>query len=80
MKILQKLKKRLVIFTQGIFPPILKKIRTLVDELQMLTDGPTDRPTTRHGNRSSGPKNYTAHPHDLVHVPAKFRENTAMRF
>ena len=25
-------------------------------------------------------KNYTAHPHDLVHVPATFRENTAMRF
>ena len=25
-------------------------------------------------------KNYTAHPHHLVHVPAKFRENTAMRF
>ena len=25
-------------------------------------------------------KNYTAHPQDLVHVPAKFRENTAMRF
>ena len=25
-------------------------------------------------------KNYTAHPHDLVYVPAKFRENTAMRF
>ena len=25
-------------------------------------------------------KNYTAHPHDLVHVPAKFRENTTMRF
>ena len=25
-------------------------------------------------------KNYTAHPHDLVHVSAKFRENTAMRF
>ena len=25
-------------------------------------------------------KNYTAHPHDMVHVPAKFRENTAMRF
>ena len=27
-------------------------------------------------------KNYTAvtaHPHDLVHIPAKFRENTAMR-
>ena len=24
-------------------------------------------------------KNYTAHPHHLVHVPAKFRENTAMR-
>ena len=60
LKILQKLKKRLVIFTQGIFPPILKKIWTLVAELQMLTDGqtdrPTDRPTTRHGNRSSGPK------------------------
>ena len=25
-------------------------------------------------------KNYTAHPHDLVHVPAKFWEITAMRF
>ena len=25
-------------------------------------------------------KNYTAHPHDMVHVPAKFRENTSMRF
>ena len=25
-------------------------------------------------------KNYTAHPHDMVHVPAKFRENTAMSF
>ena len=25
-------------------------------------------------------KNYTAHPHHLVHVPAKFWENTAMRF
>ena len=25
-------------------------------------------------------KYYTAHPHDLVHIPAKFRENTAMRF
>ena len=25
-------------------------------------------------------KNYTAHPHDMVHVPAKFRENTLMRF
>ena len=25
-------------------------------------------------------KNYTAHPHDMVHVPAKFRENTAMGF
>ena len=25
-------------------------------------------------------KNYTAHPHEMVHVPAKFRENTAMRF
>ena len=21
-------------------------------------------------------KNYTAHPHDMVHAPAKFRENT----
>ena len=25
-------------------------------------------------------KNYTAHPHDIVHIPAKFRENTSMRF
>ena len=25
-------------------------------------------------------KNYTAHPHDLVHIPAKFRENTSMPF
>ena len=25
-------------------------------------------------------KNYTAYPHDMVHVPAKFRENTSMRF
>ena len=25
-------------------------------------------------------KNYTAHPHDMVHVPAKFWENTSMRF
>ena len=25
-------------------------------------------------------KNYTVHPHDMVHVPAKFRENTSMRF
>ena len=25
-------------------------------------------------------KNYTAHPHDMVHVPAKFRENTSMSF
>ena len=25
-------------------------------------------------------KNYTAHPHDMVHITAKFRENTAMRF
>ena len=24
-------------------------------------------------------KNYTAHGHDIVHIPAKFRENTAMR-
>ena len=40
----------------------MKTIRTLVAELQVLTDGQTDRqtdrhrPTTRHGNRSSGPK------------------------
>ena len=25
-------------------------------------------------------KNYTAHPHDMVHVPAKFGENTSMPF
>ena len=25
-------------------------------------------------------KNYTAHPHDKVHIPAKFQENTSMRF
>ena len=25
-------------------------------------------------------KNYTAHPHDLVHVPAKFRENTFLSY
>ena len=25
-------------------------------------------------------KNYTAHPHDMVHIPAKFRENTSMLF
>ena len=25
-------------------------------------------------------KTYTAHPHDMVHVPAKFREYTSMRF
>ena len=25
-------------------------------------------------------KNYTAHPHDMVHIPAKFWENTSMRF
>ena len=43
MKILQKRKKGLEIFTQGIFPPILKKMRKLVAELQVLTDGPTDR-------------------------------------
>ena len=24
--------------------------------------------------------NYTAHPHDMVHIPAKFRENISMRF
>ena len=44
-KILQKTKKRLVIFTQGIFLPILKKIRKLIAELQVLPDGRTDRPT-----------------------------------
>ena len=36
-----------------------KKSKTLVAELEVLTDGQTDRqtdrPTTRHGNRSSGP-------------------------
>ena len=36
-------KKRLEIFTQGIFPPILKKIQILVAELGV--DGRTDRPT-----------------------------------
>ena len=25
-------------------------------------------------------KNYTAHPHDMVHIPAKFGENTSMHF
>ena len=25
-------------------------------------------------------KNYTAHPHDMVHIPAKFWENPSMRF
>ena len=25
-------------------------------------------------------KNYTAHSHDMVHIPAKFQENTSMRF
>ena len=25
-------------------------------------------------------KNYTAHPHDMVHVPAKFWENISVRF
>ena len=43
LKILQKRIKGLEIFTQGIFPPIFKKIRKLVAELQVLTDGPTDR-------------------------------------
>ena len=51
MKILQKRKKRLVIFTQGIFPPILKKIQTLVAELQVLTDRQTDRQTDRPTDR-----------------------------
>ena len=46
-KILQKRKQFLVIVTQGIFPPIWKTIRILVAELQMLTDGWTDRPTDR---------------------------------
>ena len=52
-----------------------------------VTDGWTDRrmggvaislvpgPTT-----PTGDKNYTAHPHDMVHVPVKFLENTAMSF
>ena len=69
-------KTRLEIFTQGIFPPILKKIRTLVVELQVLT---ADGRTTRHSKRSSGPKNHTAYPHDMLHGPAKFQGNTAMR-
>ena len=46
-KILQKRKKCLVIFSQGIFPPILKKIQTLVAELQVLPDRQTDRQTDR---------------------------------
>ena len=25
-------------------------------------------------------KKYTAHPHDMVHKPAKYSENTPMRF
>ena len=50
------------------------------------TDGRTDRQTDGQTNLIVGlvtrnpPKNYTAHPHDMVHVPAKFRENTSMRF
>ena len=48
-EILQKRKKRLDVFSQGIFLPILKKIQTLVAELQVLTDRQTDRPMTRHG-------------------------------
>ena len=35
---------------------------------------------TKFKQHSINIKNYTAHPHDLVHVPAKFRENTSMRF
>ena len=38
-------------------PTNFEKTTTLVAELEVLTDGQTDRPTTRHGNRSSGPKN-----------------------
>ena len=30
--------------------------------------------------RSINIKNYTAHPHDMVHIPAKFWENISMRF
>ena len=58
------------------------------------TDGQTDRQTDRRTRQSNSRvgytqpaqqhsiniKNYTAHPHDLVHVPAKFRENASMRF
>ena len=40
-----KTKKRSRDIHQGIFPLILKKIRKLVAELQVLTDRLTDRPT-----------------------------------
>ena len=40
-------------------PTDFEKIQTLVGELQVLTDRQTDQPTTRDGNRSSGPKNKT---------------------
>ena len=33
---------------------------------------------TKFKQHSINIKNYTAHPHDMVHVPAKFWENTAM--
>ena len=35
---------------------------------------------TRTASPWRGTKIHTAHPQDMVHVPAKFRENTAMRF
>ena len=43
------------IFTQGILPPILKKFRTLVAELQVLTDRQTDQPTDRRRATAIGP-------------------------
>ena len=52
-----KLKKSRDIHPRNI-PTNFEKIQTLVAELEVLTDGRTDPPTTRHGNRSSGPKNY----------------------
>ena len=49
--------------------------------------GQTDRRTDRQTDGRTGETDrrgrcniYTAHPHDMVHVPAKFQENTSMRF
>ena len=60
-KILQKRKKGLTIFTQGIFSPNLKKIRKSVAELQVLTDGRTDRPTDRRRAMAIGPVDLKMH-------------------